>query len=76
MARSTPQHPPRQRKTPQQRAQEALDVCTRKVSRLEVEASKLRAALATVETDLAAEETRRLYLTQHPDLTRPTDQEN
>lgn len=59
---------PRQKKTPRQRAEEALAVAERKVKRLLVEQSKLRVALATVESDLAAETARRDYLKKHPDL--------
>lgn len=62
---------PRQTKTPRQRAQEALDVATRHVSRLEVKKANLQIELAEIAKEYAAAEARRLYLSKHPDLGDP-----
>lgn len=61
----------RQSKTPRQRAQEALGIATRLVSRLEKKGETLRIELAGVARELRDAETRRLYLAKHPDLGDP-----
>lgn len=62
---------PRQSKSHRQRAQEALDVATRQVIRLEKKATDLRTELAGVDRELRDAEARRLYLSQSPDLDDP-----
>lgn len=58
----------RQAKTPQQRAQEALDVAERHVDRLSRKRNDLKAALAVVTNELDEAVVRFNYLKQHPDL--------
>jgi hypothetical protein len=58
----------RQRKTPRQRAEEALAVAERKVARLTVECDKNEAAFKTSKRELEAAKRRRAYLAQDPDL--------
>ena len=63
--------PTRQRKTPQQRAQEALGVATRAVERLATTQERLEAELQTVSAELSVAVRRRDFLAQHPDLADP-----
>lgn len=58
----------RQTKTPRQRAQEALDVADRLVTKLTKKAKTLRTDLEDVEREQRAAVARRDYLKQHPDL--------
>jgi glutamine synthetase type III len=58
----------RQTKTPQQRAQEALDVEVRRVARLTAKRKALKAELDAVDTERDQAIVRRDYLAQHPDL--------
>lgn len=62
---------PRQSKTPAQRAQEALDVASRKVERLRENVRQHETALRSLTADLDAEVARRDYLAGHPDLQQP-----
>ena len=61
----------RHRKTPQQRAQEALGVATRAVERLATTQERLEAELQAVSADLSVAVRRRDFLAQHPDLVDP-----
>lgn len=58
----------KQRKTPQQRAQEQLDVATRIADRLTTQTTKARADLDRLNRERDAAVARRDYLAQHPDL--------
>lgn len=58
----------RQTKTPQQRAEEALAVATRKVTRLEEQHSRLATELAETAGELAEATRMRDYLAQSPAL--------
>lgn len=58
----------RQPKTPQQRAQEQLDTAERLVARLEKKRDQLEGDLKVIRTGLDAQQRRRDYLAQHPDL--------
>lgn len=59
---------PRVTKTPAQRAQEALDVAQRSVTRLEARKSVAEKELADINAELEPAVRRRDYLAQHPDL--------
>lgn len=58
----------RQKKTPQQRAQEQLDIANRAVVRLDKKVDDLKAQLVDVEREHAAAIARQKHLRQHPDL--------
>lgn len=58
----------RQRKTPRQRAEEALAIAERKVDRLTADRDKHRTALNTIQADLEDATRRRDYLAKNPDL--------
>ena len=58
----------RQLKTPQQRAQESLDVASRIVDRIAVQRDKTRLKLQVLEQELLEAVTRRDFLAKHPDL--------
>lgn len=58
----------RQRKTPRQRAEEALAVAERKVTRLKKDRAKHQGALNRTTTELDEAVVRRDYLAKHPDL--------
>lgn len=58
----------RHRKTPQQRAQEALGVATRAVERLATTQERLEAELQAVSAELTVTLRRRDHAAQHPDL--------
>lgn len=62
----------RQSKTPQQRAQEALDVAKRATLRLNRKRDALQEELVHIEAELDAAVVRRDYLAQHPDLQQNT----
>lgn len=63
----------RQTKTPRQRAEEALNVADRKVTRLKATVGRLEVDLKTAKADLLAEQRRRNYLAQSPDLPQPSE---
>jgi len=58
----------RQKKTPRQRAEEALAVAERRVRRLTTARDTHRNALAVIQADLEEETKRRDYLARNPDL--------
>lgn len=58
----------RQAKTPGQRAQEALGIAQRRVSRIETDQKKAKAALELLQKEYAQAVARRDYLAQNPDL--------
>jgi hypothetical protein len=58
----------RQKKTPRQRAEEALGVANRRVIALDKKVDALRIELAQTEREHRDAITRRDYLAQHPDL--------
>jgi hypothetical protein len=62
----------RQRKTPRQRAEEALAVATRNAKRLQAQHTALAAEAERVGKERDAAFRRRDYLAQHPDLPQPT----
>lgn len=62
----------RQRKTPQQRADEALGVATRKVATLKKKRADLNTQRASVQTELEEAERRLAYVRQSPDLAEQT----
>lgn len=68
--------PPRTKKTPARRAQEALDVADRIVDRLTKQRDTLRRGALAAEGALTDATKRRNYLAQNPDLpqtpTKPT----
>lgn len=59
---------PRQRKTPRQRAEEALATKNRKVVRLDKQIDRLTADLAAARREQAEVIRRRDYLAENPDL--------
>lgn len=61
----------RQAKTPAQRAQEALGIAQRRVSRIETDQKKAKAALELLQKEYAQAVARRDYLAQNPDLPEP-----
>lgn len=62
----------RQKHSPAEKAQKALDTVTRKIERLTVKSQSLTAELAKVNADLEAAIARREYLAQSPDLPSET----
>jgi hypothetical protein len=58
----------RQRKSPRQRAEEALGVANRAVIALDKKVDRLAADLAVARRELETATRRRDYLAQHPDL--------
>lgn len=64
----------RQRKTPRQRAEEALAVAERKVERLTAERDKYSKATDALQVQLQQAIRRRDYLTQNPDLPQQPSQ--
>ena len=58
----------RQAKTPRQRAEEALAVADRLVSRLEKKRDELTTDLRVIERELVSQVARRDHLANHPDL--------
>jgi hypothetical protein len=69
---TTPAKSPRRHKTPQQRAQEQLDIATRLANRLTTQAKKARADLARLDRERDTAVVRRDYLAAHPDLQHTT----
>lgn len=63
--------PPRKRKTPRERAEQALAVVERRVKLLTSKHAEHKAALAVIDTELTAAIVRRDYLAQSPDLPQP-----
>jgi hypothetical protein len=61
-------NPPRQRKTPQQRAEETLATAQRIRDRLHKQARKARAELEALDRELAGAEARLDYAKKNPDL--------
>lgn len=61
----------RQAKTPAQRAQEVLGIAQRRVSRIETDQKKAKAALELLQKEYAQAVARRDYLAQNPDLPAP-----
>jgi hypothetical protein len=64
---------PRTRKTPQQKAEQALGVAERRVAALTTQKAKFEAELATVFAELKDATRRRDYLAQSPDLPTSPD---
>lgn len=62
----------RQAKTPRQRAEEALAVAERHVTRLTKKVARTRADLEVLEDEWKAAQARRDHLKTHPDLTPTT----
>lgn len=65
----------RRKKTPQERAQEQLDVATRIAERLGAKAKALRTELDEVEREHRAALRRQDFLSQHPDLPRAEEEQ-
>jgi hypothetical protein len=62
---------PRTRKTPREKAEQALGVADRHVIALHKQAVKHKTALTEIERELVVAEQRRDYLAQSPDLPQP-----
>jgi prefoldin subunit 5 len=59
----------RQRRDPADKAQEALDIATRKVAKLQAKRQTLEAAFQTLQVEARAAEAEVAYLAQNPHLT-------
>lgn len=66
---------PRQSKTPKQRAEEAVGVLERRLTKLSTKRADMVAEREAIDTEINATEARLAYAKQNPDLSTPTTTE-